>query len=89
MSEVKKTFKVPKNRVGYVSKSKSGKSIITVEQDITLKAGQKIILTKPAETIDRLLAAGIIDEATAEKRKSSTPEWKTFEAELLPDMKKD
>lgn len=81
--------KVPKNRVGYVSKGKSGKSIITVEQDITLKAGQKIILSKPAETIDRLLQNGIIDEATAEKRKASIPEWKTFEADLLPDMKKD
>jgi stress response protein SCP2 len=56
-----------------------------VEQDITLKKGQKIILSKPAETIDRLLKGGIIDEATAEKRKGSIPEWKTHEADVLPD----
>ena len=87
--EPKKTFQVPKNRLGYVSKTKDGKkSIITVEQDITLKAGQKIILSKPSETIDRLLQGGHIDEATAEKRRASVPAWKTFECDILPDLKK-
>lgn len=86
--EPKKTFKVPKNRLGYVSKSKTGKSIITVEQDITLKAGQKIILSKPSDTIDRLVQSGFIDEATAEKRRASVPAWKTFECDVLPDLKK-
>lgn len=86
--EQKKTYTVPKNRLGYVSKSKTNKSIITVEQDITLKAGQKIILSKPSETIDRLLASGYIDATTAEKRKASIPAWKTFECDILPDIKK-
>lgn len=88
MSEIKKTFKVPKNRLGYVSKSKTGKSIITVEQDITLKAGQKIILSKPADNIDRLVSGKFLTEEQGEERKSKVPEWKTFECDILPDSNK-
>lgn len=83
----KKTFKVPKDRVGYVSKSKTGKSIITVEQDMTLKAGDKLILQKPAETIDSLVKNGVISEEAGEQRKGSIPEWKTYEVSRLPPMK--
>jgi hypothetical protein len=77
--------KMPKDRVGYVSKSKAGNSILTVEQDVVLKAGQKIILQKPTDVIDGLLKRGILTEEQAESRKSSVPEWKTHEASLLPD----
>jgi hypothetical protein len=80
----KKTYKVAKNRVGYVSKSKTGKSVITVEQDITLKKGDKLILNKPSENIESLLKRGFIDEGEAEKRKSSIPDWKTHEVDVLP-----
>ena len=80
-----KTFKVPKNRVGYISKSKTGKSILTVEQDLTLKKGQKIILGKPSENIDRLVKSGFITEEVGETRKAGVPEWKTHECDLLPD----
>lgn len=84
----KKEFKVPKNRLGYVSKSeKSGKNIITVEQDMTLKKGDKLILSKPSDNIDSLLRNGYIDEEKAQERKSSIPAWKTFEVELLPPKK--
>lgn len=88
MSTTKKKYELPKNRVGYVSKSESGNSIITVEQDITLKAGQKIILTKPADNIDRLLKNGYLTEEQAEDRKSKVPKWKTHEVDLLPELKK-
>jgi hypothetical protein len=83
----KKTFKVPKDRVGYVSKSKTGKSIITVEQDMTLKAGDKLILQKPTEVIDSLVKNGVLSEEVGEQRKSSVPEWKTHEVSKLPPMK--
>lgn len=85
MEQQKKTFKVPKNRVGYISKSKTGKSILTIEQDITLKAGQKIILGKPSDNIDSLVKRGFITEEVGETRKSSIPDWKTHECDLLPD----
>ena len=81
----KPTYKLPKNRVGYVSKSKTGKSILTVEQDITLKAGQKIILEKPSDIIDGLVKRGILTEEIGESRKEKTPAWKTHEASVLPD----
>lgn len=83
MSE-QKTYKVAKNRLGYVSKSKTGKSIITVEQDMTLKKGDKLILNKPADNIDSLLRNGKIDEEQAEKRKNAIPDWKTHEVDVLP-----
>lgn len=85
MEQQKKTFTLPKNRVGYVSKSKTGKSMLTVEQDITLKAGQKIILEKPSDSIDNRVKRGFIDEAKGEALKAAVPSWKTHEASLLPD----
>lgn len=85
MAEPKKEFKMQKNRFGYVSKSKTGKSIITVEQDMTLKKGDKLILNKPQDNIESLLRNGFIDEATAEKRKATIPEWKTHEVDVLPN----
>lgn len=78
MSEVKQ-FKGSKNQVGYISKSKTGNSILTVEQDITLKAGDKLILKKPIENLEGLLKAGIIDEAKFEERAAKIPEWKLSE----------
>lgn len=78
-----KQFKVPKNRLGYVSKSKTGKSMITVEQDMVLKKGDKLILNKPSDNIDSLAKNGLIDDVTAQKRKSSIPDWKTHEVDLL------
>lgn len=89
---MEKTFKTAKNRVGYVSKSKAGRNILTVEQDFILKKGDKIILNKPADAIQGLLERGVIDEETAERRKATVPAWKTFEADLLPrdnDYKKE
>ena len=83
----KKEFKQPKDKVGYVSKSKTGKSIITVEQDMMLKKGDKLILTKPAENIDSLVKNGIISEEAGEQRKSTIPDWKTYEVSKLPPMK--
>ncbi len=83
----KKEFKQPKDKVGYVSKSKTGKSIITVEQDMMLKKGDKLILQKPAEIIDSLVKNSIITEEAGEQRKSTIPEWKTYEVSKLPPMK--
>lgn len=85
MSQQQKTYKVPKNRLGYVSKSQaSGKNIITVEQDMLLKKGDKLILNKPSENIDSLVKNGQITEEVAERRKSAIPEWKAFEVTVLP-----
>ena len=74
-----KEFKYPKNHVGYISKSKAGNSMITVEQDIVLKKGDKLILKKPIENLEGLLNAGVIDEAKFEDRASKIPEWKLSE----------
>lgn len=83
MSEVKKTFKYPKNHVGYISKSKAGNIMLTVEQDVTLKAGDKLIQRKPADVIDGLVANGILDEAKGEERKSKIPDWKLYEVSVM------
>lgn len=82
-----KTFKQPAGKVGYVSKSKTGKSIITVEQDMVLKKGDKLILEKPVDVINGLEQRGFLTAEKAEERRSSIPEWKTHEVSKLPPMK--
>jgi hypothetical protein len=82
------TYKIPESRVGYVSKSQSGNSVITVEQDMTLKKGDKLILQKPAEIIKGLQQRGVLTEEVAQERLSKVPEWKTHEVSKLPPMKK-
>jgi len=79
MSNENTGFKPPKNHVGYISKSKNGNSILTVEQDVTLKKGDKLILKKPIENLEGLRDNGIIDEAKFEERASKIPEWKLSE----------
>ncbi len=74
-----KTFKVPANRVGYASKSKAGNTVITVEQDITLKKGQKIILNKKSD---------IMAKAEANGKQLNFPEWLTHQVDVLPDKDK-
>lgn len=88
MSE-QKTYKLPANRVGYVSKSKTGKSMITVEQDIVLKKGQKIILDKMDDVYARMEASGKIKPEVIERIRENTPEWKTHEVSVLPDLAKN
>lgn len=82
MSE-KKEYKKPANLVGYISKSKAGNSMITVEQDITLKAGDKLSIRKPADDIDALVARKVITEEEGEKRKARVPEWKLSEVKKM------
>ncbi len=79
--------KVAKNRLGFVAKSKNGKSIIlTVEQDMTLSAGTKVILQKPSEEVDSLVKNGLITEEEGETRKSRIPEFKLYNANVLPSQ---
>lgn len=82
MSE-KREFKKPKNLLGYVSKSQNGNVIITVEQDMVLKKGDKLIQKRPADVLDGLAEAGIITEEECESRKSKVPEWKLYEVSRL------
>ena len=72
-------YKPPKNYLGFISKTKTGKSMITVEQDFTLKKGDKLFISKPSDTIDSLVANGIISEEAGETRKAKIPEWKLSE----------
>lgn len=91
MSEEKKEFKVPKNRLGYVSKSQNGNILITVEQDMVLKKGDKLMQRKPADNIESLVANGVISEDEGDKRKASLEKnapWKLYEVDLLPPLKK-
>lgn len=83
MSE-KREFKSPKNRVGYVSKSQNGNIIITVEQDMVLKKGDKLIQRKPIENLQSLLDNGIITEEKFEQRVDAIPDWKLYEVDKLP-----
>lgn len=83
MSE-KKEFKKPANYVGYVSKSASGLVLLTVEQDMVLKKGDKLIQKKPAEAIDGLVQKEFITEEEGEKRKARIPDWKLYEVTKLP-----
>lgn len=82
MSE-QRQFKGPKGHVGYISKSKSGNSILTVEQEITLKPGDKLIIKKPIDNLQSLLDNGIIDEAKFNERSSKIPEWKLSEVKKM------
>lgn len=81
--EEKKTFKLPVNHVGYISKSKAGNSMITIEQDIVLKKGDKLSIKKPAEAIEGLLQRGFITEEQAEERIARIPEWKLSEVTVM------
>lgn len=72
------------SNVGYISKSKTGKTVLKVEQDVTLKKGDVIIIQKPSENIDGLVRAGFLTEEAGEERKSKVPDWKLGEATLLP-----
>jgi hypothetical protein len=83
MSETKKEYKLPEGHVGYISKSKAGNSMITVEQDITLKKGDKLSIRKPQDEIDARLERGFITEEQAEKYKSYVPEWKLSEVKVM------
>ena len=58
--------------------------MITVEQDMVLKAGDKLIQRKPKENLESLLKNNVIDEETFERRVESTPEWKLYEIDKLP-----
>jgi hypothetical protein len=78
-----KTFSLG-NRLGYISKSKTGKSMLTVEQDMTLKVGDKLIIESPKAEVDGLVAKGFLDEEAAAERKSKIPEWKLSNVKLLP-----
>ena len=78
------TQKLPSNRLGFISKSKTGKSMLTVEQDMTLKAGYRLIIESPQSEIDSLVTNGFIDEDVAEERKSKIPKWKLSVVKLLP-----
>lgn len=78
MSE-KREFTYPKNHVGYISKSQSGNSVLTVENEITLKKGDKLIIKKPEDNLQSLLDNGIIDQTKFDARVASIPEWKLSE----------
>jgi ribosomal protein S20 len=78
------TNKIQANRLGFISKSKTGKSLLTVEQDMTLQAGDKLLIESPQSEIDNLVAKGFIDEETAEERKNKLPKWKLSNVKLLP-----
>lgn len=82
MSE-KKQFTLPKNHVGYVSKSQSGNVIITIEQDMVLKKGDKLIQKKPADVLQGLLDRNIITEEKFEERVAKIPEWKLYEVSKM------
>lgn len=83
MAEEKREFKQPKNHVGYVSKSKAGNIMITVEQDLVLKKGDKLMHKKPSEEIDGLVERGFITEDQGEQRKEKVPEWKLYVVSVL------
>ena len=55
-----KKYTVPAGRLGYATKTKDGKNtMIHVEQDMTLKAGQVLFLHKRADILARAEAAGV------------------------------
>ena len=83
MAEEKKAFQLPKTHVGYISKSKAGNSMITIEQDMVLKKGDKLSIKKPSEAIEGLLQRGFITEEQAEERIARIPEWKLSEVTLM------
>lgn len=80
-----KQNKVAKNRLGYISKSKDGKStLLTVEQDMVLKAGDRLILKKPSDEVESLAKNGVISEEKKEQLLSKLPAWKMSVVNLLP-----
>lgn len=79
MSTTKKPWTPKPDHVGYVSKDLKGRSVVTVEQDLQLKKGDKITLEKMADKFAGLLANGVAEEVV-EGLKERTPEYKTHEA---------
>lgn len=84
MSE-RKPYTPSKNHLGYVSKSQAGNIIITVEQDMVLKKGDKLIQKKPADIFQQLVDSGKMTEEKMQERLEKTPEWKLYEVSKIAD----
>lgn len=57
------------NGVGYVNKNpESGKTVIKIVKDVTLKAGQRILVQDFVESINTLVGRQLIDQAEADRR---------------------
>ena len=82
MSEVKNKLG---NRLGFISKSKDGKkSLLNVEQEMTLRPGDRLIIEKPADEINSLVARGKMSEEKAQEVIAKIPSWKLSNVKLLP-----
>lgn len=62
-------------RIGQALKSKSGQTYLKIEQDVTLKKGDALFLTKPADDIDYLVENGKLDKEAGEARKAKIPDF--------------
>lgn len=76
--------KMPKNYLGYISKSKTGKTMLKVEQGVTLDAGDMLIISTPQENIQSLADNGVITQEQADERIEKVPDWKLYEVSRLP-----
>lgn len=91
MSNEKPKRKYAQNHVGYVSRSQSDFLILTVEQDMVLSAGDKIIFNTPQDVLSSKFAAGflkdqdgnLISEDRLAEMQSKVPEWKLYEASKM------
>lgn len=86
-TQTKKPWTPKPDHVGYLSKSTIGQSTITVEQDITLKKGDKIVLEKMSDKFAGMLKSGKVSEEVVEAIKAKTPDWKTHEARVYTPKK--
>lgn len=60
--------------VGSVTKTKDGRNVIKISQDVSLKSGQYLNLENEASAlarVDYMLQNSIIDEAAAEKARAA------------------
>lgn len=62
-------------KVGQALKSKGGETYLKFEQDVVLKKGDALFLSRPVDDIDYLVKAGKLDKETAEQRKAKIPDF--------------
>lgn len=65
-------------RLGSMLQAKSGGYYLKFEEDVTIKAGETVLLRKPADEVQRLADRGVIDQAKADERIAKIPEFVKF-----------
>lgn len=65
-------------KVGQMLLSQKGSYYVKFDQDVTIKAGETLMLRKPADEIASLVANGHLDQEKADERLAKIPDFVKF-----------